>query len=115
MATDYVLFVGWNRAVAGREKAALELFRYALAYFNEVKAAGQVASFEPVLLGAHGGDLNGFILIKGEEAKLDAVQHSEKFQDLITKVALNVEGVGVIRGWSGESMMNQVQRYANVI
>jgi hypothetical protein len=56
-----------------------------------------------------------FILIKGEEANLDAVQHAEKFQDLITKVALNVQGVGVIRGWSGESMMNQVQRYANVI
>jgi len=31
------------------------------------------------------------------------------------KVALNVQGVGVIRGWSGESLMSQVQRYANVI
>ncbi len=115
MAADYALFIGWNRAVAGREKAALELFRSALGYFNELKAAGQIASFEPVLLAVHGGDLNGFILIKGEEAKLDAVQHSEKFQDLITKVALNVEGVGAIRGWSGESMMNQVQRYSKVI
>jgi hypothetical protein len=53
--------------------------------------------------------------LRGPLAKLDAVQHAEKFQDLITKVALNVQGVGVIRGWSGESMMNQVQRYANVI
>ena len=34
MAADYVLFIGWNRAVIGREKAALELFRYALQYFN---------------------------------------------------------------------------------
>jgi hypothetical protein len=65
--------------------------------------------------GGHGGDLNGFILVKAEEGKLDAVQHSEKFLDLITKVALNVDGVGVIRGWSGESMMNQVPRYAKVL
>jgi hypothetical protein len=115
MAADYVLFIGWNRAVAGREKAALELFRHALGYFAEVKASGQVGSFEPVLLEAHGGDLNGCILIKGEEAKLDTLQHSEKFQDLITKCSVNVEGMGVIRGWSGESMMNQVQRYASVI
>jgi hypothetical protein len=87
----------------------------ALGYFNELKASGQIASFEPVLLGAHGGDLNGFILVKAEEGKLDAVQHSEKFLDLITKVALNVDGVGVIRGWSGESMMNQVPRYAKFL
>jgi hypothetical protein len=115
MAADNVLFIGWNRAIAGREKTALELFRSALGYFAEVKAAGQIASFEPLLLRAHGGDLNGFILIKGDAAKLDAVQHSEKFQDLITTVAVNVEGLGVIGGWSGEAMMNQVQRYAKVV
>jgi hypothetical protein len=115
MAADNVLFIGWNRTIAGREKVGLELFRSALAYFAEVKAAGQIASFEPVLLRPHGGDLNGFILIKGDAAKLDALQHSEKFEDLITKVAVNVQGVGVIGGWSGESMMSQVQRYGKVI
>ena len=115
MAADYVLFIGWNRPVPGREKTAVDLFRQALAYYGELKASGQIESFEPVLLGVHGGDLNGFILVKGEQAKLDAVQHSEKFLDLTTKVALNVQGVGVIRGWSGESLAAQVQRYANVI
>jgi hypothetical protein len=115
MAADNVLFIGWNRAIAGREKAAVELFRYALGYFAEVRAAGQIASFEPVLLKVHGGDLNGFILIRGEATKLHAVTQSEKFEDLITKVSVNVEGVGVIEGWSGESMMNQVQRYAKAI
>jgi hypothetical protein len=115
MAADYVLFVGWNRAIPGREKPALEVFRSSLAYYNELKMSGQIASFEPVLLDAHGGDLNGFILIKGEEAKLDAVLHSEKFRDLVTKAALNVLGIGVIGGWSGESMTKQVERYANVL
>jgi hypothetical protein len=115
MAADYVLFTGWNRAIPGREKAALELFRQALAYYGELKSSGQITSFEPVILGAHGGDLNGFILVKGEQAKLDAIQHSDKFQDLTTKVALNVHGVGVIRGWSGESLTSQMQRYANLV
>ena len=115
MAADYVLFIGWNRSVVGREKPALELFRSALAYFNELKTSGQIASVEPVLLGSHGGDLNGFVLIKGESDKLDAVQHSEKFLELMTKVAFNAEGLGIVRGWSGESMMNQVQRYAKVV
>jgi hypothetical protein len=115
MAGDHVLFIGWNRSVAGRERAALELFQHALGYFGEMKAAGQISSVEPVLLGAHGGDLNGFILVKGDEAKLDVLQHSEKFMDLITRCAVNVEGVGAIRGWSGESLMSQVQRYSRVI
>jgi hypothetical protein len=115
MAADYVLFIGWNRAIPGREKAALELFREAVAFYGEQKASGQITSFDPVILSTHGGDLNGFILVKGEQAKLDALQHSDKFQDMTIKVALNVQGVGVIRGWSGESLMSQVQRYANVI
>ena len=68
-----------------------------------------------MLLGSHGGDLNGFILIKGEQDKLDDVQHSEKFIELLTKVGFNAEGLGIIRGWSGESMMNQVQRYTKVV
>ena len=66
-------------------------------------------------IGLHGGDLNGFILVKGEEGKLDTVQHSDKFTDLLMRVALNVQGVGVVRGWSGESAASQVQRYANLI
>ena len=40
MAADSVLFIGWNRGVVGREKAALELFRYALGYFSELKTSG---------------------------------------------------------------------------
>jgi len=115
MAADYVLFIGWNRPIPGREKAALELFREAVAFYSEQKASGQITSFEPVILSVHGGDLNGFILVKGEEAKLDALQRSDKFQDLTTKVDLNVQGVGVIRGWSGESLASQVQRYASLV
>jgi hypothetical protein len=114
MAADYVLFIGWNRAIPGREKVALELFREAVAFYSAQKASGQIASFDPVILSAHGGDLNGFILVKGEQAKLDALQHSDKFQDLTTKVALNVQGVGVIRGWSGESLGGVIERYANL-
>jgi hypothetical protein len=115
MAADSVLFIGWNRPIAGREKAALDLFTYSMGYWNDLKSSGQIASFEPVLLAAHGGGLNGFIVIKGEQAKLDAVRNSDKFLDLITKVSINVDNVGVIPGWSGELLMNQMQRYGNLL
>jgi hypothetical protein len=82
---------------------------------ERLKSSGQIASFEPVLLATHGGDLNGFIVIKGEQAKLDALRNSDKFLDLITKVAISVDNVGVIPGWSGESLMNQMQRYGNLL
>ena len=68
-----------------------------------------------MLLGSHGFDLNGFILLKGEQDKLDAVQHSESFLEPMTKVAFNADGLGIIRGWSDDSMMSQVQRYAKVV
>jgi len=44
------------------------LFRESQAFYSEQKASGQITSFESVILSAHGGDLNGLILVKGEQA-----------------------------------------------
>ncbi|HSR30912.1 MAG TPA: hypothetical protein VLY63_10130, partial [Anaerolineae bacterium] len=69
-----VVFVGWDRAVPGRETASLELFQEFHVYLGGLQGQGTIDSFETVLLAAHGGDLNGFVLIRGEQGKLDAMQ-----------------------------------------
>lgn len=38
-----------------------------------VARKGEIDGFDPVLLDAHGEDLNGFFLIKGDRRKLDAL------------------------------------------
>ena len=63
---NHAIFIGWNRPVAGREQQAMKLWGKCMEYYGKLLADSRVESFEPVLLSPHGGDLNGFILIRGD-------------------------------------------------
>jgi hypothetical protein len=65
------IFIGWGNVVRGRERKALQVFNEALHYWSGLQQQGEIESFEPVLLELHGGDLNGFILIRGDRDKLN--------------------------------------------
>ncbi|MGD0441518.1 MAG: hypothetical protein ABSB52_12955 [Acidimicrobiales bacterium] len=100
--SDNLLFIGWNRPARGREAAATAIFGEGVQYFGELKARGEIESFEPFLLEVHGGDLNGFFLVRGERAKLDHLRDDEQFQRWIIRASLNVDGVGVISALAGD-------------
>jgi hypothetical protein len=112
---DHVLFVGWNRAVAGREARAVELFNMFNAFLHRQETQGHIESFEPVLLAVHGGDLNGFVLIRGDKLKLAQLRASNEFIDMITQCAMNIEGFGVIDGFTGEGVRVQMGRFNSFI
>src|SRR5262249_19954968 len=84
MAADSILFIGWTRAERGREREALETFGMSMGFWAKQVAAGKIESFEPVLLDRHGGDMNGFVLIRGSAANLAELANSEEFRDLLT-------------------------------
>ena len=101
--SDNGLFIGWNRPARGREAAAVAVFGEGVQYFAELKARGEIESFEPFFLEAHGGDLNGFLLLRGDRAKLDRLRSDdEHFQRWITKAGLSVDGIGVLSTVTGE-------------
>jgi len=102
------LFIGWNRALQGREHQAMELFQTGMAYYGKLQAAGTIESFEPVLLSSHGGDMNGFILLRGDAQKLAAVRVSPEFVDIETQSMLCLQGVGVIQGYAGEGVQSML-------
>lgn len=112
MAADAVLLSGWNRPVPGREKMAVELLGESIAFWAAKQQQGKIASFAPYFLQAHGGDLNGFILVHGDPNQLAAIQQSDEFLDLTTRTIQNVEGFGIIGGWTGESLMKLTQLYS---
>jgi hypothetical protein len=112
---DHVLFIGWNRPVAGREARAVELFHTLTHFLDRQRLAGHIESFEPVMLGVHGGDLNGFILIRGDKQKLGSLRASNEFIDIVTQCAMNIEGFGVIDGFTGDGVRVQMARYHSFI
>src|SRR5437660_995937 len=111
MSADRVLFIGWNRPIPGREKVASELFNSVIAYLGKQQAAGANASFEPVILTAHGGDMNGFVLVRGTFDKLSTLSNQDEYLTLVTACAVNVENFGTIIGFGGEGVMKQMERW----
>jgi hypothetical protein len=112
---DTVMFVGWNRPVVGREGKAVELFNSFLAFMGKQQQQNVIESFEPVFLQGHGGDLNGFVLIRGDKLKLATLRTTNEWLDLYTQISINTENFGVIDGWVGEGVKAQLNRYMNAI
>jgi hypothetical protein len=112
---DRVIFTGWTRPVVGREKQAMQLFQKATAYYSKLKTEGKIESFEQVLLMPHGGDLNGFTLIRGDAKKLAEIQDEATAVELRMEAAYCLEGYGVIVGYTGEGLTNLFPQWLKLI
>lgn len=64
-----------------------------------------------MFLEPHGGDLNGFILIRGDAEKLAALRVSEEFTQLALKATLIVDGFGVVGADMAERLQRQMEYY----
>ena len=112
---NHALFLGWNRATAGREQQAMTLWGKSVEYYGKLQAEGRIESWEPVLLSAHGGDLNGFFLIKGDADKLDEIRRGDTFVDLTVEANYCLDGFGLIRSWVGDGVTDVVTRWSKLI
>jgi hypothetical protein len=112
---DAGLFVGFGNPVRGREGQAVELFNEAIAWYTHLQEEGEIESFEPVFLEPHGGDLGGFILLKGEAEKLAAIRVSDEFIQLSIRTAIIVENFGVVGADLGGRLQKQIEYYTEQI
>jgi hypothetical protein len=101
---DDALFIGWGEVVRGRERKAIEVFNESLQYYAQLQQDGKVESVEPWFLAPHGGDLAGFILLRGEREQLDEIERSPEFERLQTRASLIVDRTGVINAYTGEAL-----------
>jgi hypothetical protein len=114
MASNVILF-GWKRSIPGREKVSAQHFDEYVKYLVGLQQKGAIQGFETVLLDIHGGDLNGFFLIKGESAKLDALMSTTEWVTHITRASLHLDGSGVVRGVTGNDVMERMALWTSVI
>jgi hypothetical protein len=108
---DAGLFIGWGEVVRGREERALEVFNETIQYYGQLQQDGRIESFEPCLLEPHGGDLAGFVLLRGTQEQMDAVQNHEEFERHMTRANFIVDNLGVIRAAMGEELGRQLSVY----
>jgi hypothetical protein len=105
------LFIGWGPVVRGREQTALRVFQETIEFHGALQQDGKIDSFDAHLIAPHGGDLAGFILLRGERSKLDDVRNSEDFERLVARAGTVVDQVGVLNAYSGEALGQTMGRF----
>jgi hypothetical protein len=112
---DSGLFIGFGAPVRGRERQAIKVFGEAFEYYTRLQQEGDIESFEPVLLEVHGGELNGFFLLRGDRDKLARIRSSEEFERLTARGELIVENFGVVGAFLGERLMSQMSVFGQQV
>src|SRR5947207_1210960 len=119
------LFVRWGEIIAGREKAAQTALGNAMQYCMRLQREGRIDSFEVVSLELHGGelmgfvvlkgdkeaiaqlrvdDLMGFVLLKGDKEAIAQLRVDDEFVSVIVGVQLVHRKVGVVGAYMGAEM-----------
>lgn len=109
MATA-VLFIGWNRPHVGQEERA---FNWLMTDGMPWLRAQEGKAFERLeILGltAHGGDLNGCIILFGERARLDELRRTDEFEAFVMKMGGLFDRLGVVPGVNWEGIQAVMKR-----
>jgi hypothetical protein len=105
---DHALFIGFGFPVRGRERQSADVFQEAMSLWGDLQSRGELESFEVFFLAPHGGDLGGFMLLRGEQEKLAQIQGSDEFMRVITRAQLIVENFGVVMAQTGSQIETQM-------
>jgi hypothetical protein len=108
---DAGLFIGWGQVVRGREERALEVFNETLELYGHMQSDGRIEGFDVCLLEPHGGDIAGFVLLKGSEAQMDAVHHDDDFTRVMQKADLIVDDLGIVNATVDDGLQRAITLY----
>ena len=115
MATA-LLFIGWDRPVAGKEQEAWKYFlEEGDAALTKFQKQGYFERLEQVALTPHGGTTNGFLLLFGERAKLDELRRTDEFERFSVRLMMLFDGYGVVPGLNGEGLDKAMARNKDVM
>ena len=112
---DSGLFIGFGAPVRGRERQATKVFNEAFEYYARLQQEGEIESFEPVLLEPHGGELDGFFLLRGDQDKLARIRSSEEFERLTMRGQLIIENLGIVGAALGGRLMSQLSMFGEQV
>ena len=101
---DSALFIRWGATAPGRERKSVELFGESLMFLTRMVEEGRVASVEPFFLQPHGGDLEGFFVVRGDRDELNKMRGEDGFQRLQVRAQAVVQNFGVIEAITGENL-----------
>ena len=108
---DFGLMIGFGLPVRGREQKAAQVFNEAVELWANWQNDGTIESWDAVFLEAHGGDLGGFFLLRGERDKIASARMSDELNEVATRAQLIVENFGIVGAEMGERIGTQMELF----
>ncbi len=105
---DTALFIGWGGTYPGREQEAVAIFRKSIEVFEQLKADGEIEDFEPVLLAPH-GDLDGFLLVHGEQEKLAQLMTRDDLHHMQLVASCHHPKFSVVWAETGDRVLKEME------
>ena len=91
------------------------MFNESVEYWGGLQGDGKIEDFEVVLLTPHGGDLDGFALLRGSRAQIAALHNDDEFEKQITRADMIVENQGVVDAAIGDGIARGMAIYQEEI
>jgi hypothetical protein len=110
-----ILFIGWNAPHVGMEEKA---YKWLASEGRDALRKFEGKSFERMellALTAHGGDLNGCIVLFGDRAKLDELRRTDEFEAFAMKMGGMFDRFGVIPGVNWEGIQAVMKRRPRIV
>jgi hypothetical protein len=105
---DFGLFIGFGYPARGREQQATKVFGEAVELWTTWQQGGEIESWEAFFLEAHGGDLGGFFLVRGERDAITRLRASDELLRLSLRAQLIVDSFGIVAFETGGRIQEQM-------
>jgi hypothetical protein len=105
------MFIGWHRPIPGRETVCFHIFKEFFGYLTKLQESGKIDSFEPAILSPHGGDLGGFVFIRGDRTAMMSMRDTEEWRKFEIEGNMNVLGLGILEAMVGIDFAARMSRF----
>ena len=113
MATA-ILFIGWNRPHLGLDDKAYGFVTTEGHQYLKSQQGKYFERMELIGLTAHGGDMNGAIILFGERAKLDELRRTDEFEAFSMRMSSLFDRYGVVPGLNWDGIEAAMKRRSQV-
>ena len=109
------LFIRWGFPTPALAEKAVKAFAEATEYWKRKQDEKMIDSFEAVFLDYIGGDLSGFLVIRGDRDKLQKIRLDPEFEERNIRVSMLVPNFGVIDAFVGEELQRRMGAYQKAL
>jgi hypothetical protein len=105
----------WGEPVPGREKQALDVYNEVVQYWARLQQEGKIERFDVTVLTPTGGDVTGFLLVRGTAEQIDSVRRTKEYQLLLSRVQLITTHLRIADAFVDEGLAQIMGQYQEVV